>query len=228
MKALATALLIALTAPGLATAQTASAPAAATGDPARLVGLIVPDQQMSTLIGAGFRTRFATAIAGDPKAKALYEANPGMQDFVGGRVADALAGLIRADLPELRTQLVAIVREEMEPDEIADTIGFFESPTGTKMRARAIAALQQQTPATAEQGQQAAAQAAIADLTPDDYPVLTTFGTSSAAKKMQIVNPKIMAASQAWGQQIVSVNAARLKAVRDVAEAEFLAKAKAK
>lgn len=229
MKALFAALLIAGLTPALALAQaepTTRAPQA--GDAAKLAGLIVPDAQMPTLIATGFRRGFATSIAANPTAKALYDANPGMEDFVVQRVSDTLGRLAAADLPALREQLAGIVHDEMEPDEIVDTLTFFESPTGTKMRARVVAAMQQQAPASAEEGQKAAAAAAIADLTPEDYPALTAFARSSAAKKMQLVNPKIMAASQAWGLQVGSANAAKLKATREAAEAEFLAKGKAK
>lgn len=229
MRMLFAALLIAGATPSLAMAQaepTTRAPQA--GDAARLAGIMVPDAQMPGLIAIGFRRGFATSIAGNPKAKGLYDANPGMEDFVTTKVSEELVKLAAADLPTLREQLTGIVRDEMEPDEIVDTLTFFESPTGTKMRARIVAAMQKQAPATAEEGQKTAAEAAVADLTPEDYPALTAFGTSTAAKKMQLVNPKIMAASQAWSMQLGTANAAKLKAVREAAEAEFLAKGKAK
>lgn len=227
MKTLFAALLIAGATPALALAQaepTTRAPQA--GDAAKLASFIVPEGQMPALIAFGFRRGFATSIAANPTAKALYDANPGMQDFVVARVSDELVKLAAADLPTLREQLTGIVRDDMEPDEIVDTLTFFESPTGTKMRARIVAAMQKQAPTTAEEGQKTAAEAAVADLTPEDYPALTAFGTSSAAKKMQLVNPKIMAASQAWSMQLGTANAAKLKAVREAAEAEFLAKKK--
>ncbi len=227
MKTLFAALLIAAASPALALAQAEPATRAPqAGDAARLASLIVPDAQLPAMIGTGFRKGFATSLAANPTGKALYDAHPGMEDFVAKRVSDELAKLAAADLPTLREQLTEIVRDDMEPDEIVETLTFFESPTGTKMRARVVAAMQKQAPTTAEEGQKAAAEAAVADLTPEDYPALTAFGTSAAAKKMQLVNPKIMAASQAWSMQLGAANAAKLKAAREAAEAEFLAQKK--
>ncbi|WP_010543133.1 DUF2059 domain-containing protein [Sphingomonas elodea] len=229
MKAFAAALLFALGTPGLAVAQTrpeTRAPQA--GDAARLAGLIIPEAQMPALIGIGFRQGFGASLAGNPEVKKTYDANPGMQDFVAERVSQYLARLAIADLPSLREQLAAVVRDELEAEEIVDTITFFESPTGMKMRARATAALQEKGATSAEEGQKTAVAAAVADLTEDDYPALTAFGASSAAKKMQLVNTRIMEVTKAWGRQLATGNAASLETERVAAEKAFLAKGKAK
>lgn len=229
MKTLFAALLIAAAAPTLAFAQTEPATRAPqAGDAARLAGLIIPEAQMPALIAIGFRKGFGDSLAANPAGKALYDANPGMQDFVAEHVSKELARFAVAGLPSLREQLAAIVRDELEPDEMVDTITFFESPTGVKMRARATAALEQQGAASGEEGQKLAVQAAVSDLTEADYPAITAFGASSAAKKMQLVNTRIMQASKTWGVQLGTDHAAELKKAREAAEAEYLATAKAK
>lgn len=229
MKTLAAALLLALGAPGLAFAQTAPetrAPQA--DDSARLAGLIIPEAQIPVLVGTGFRQGFAASLAGNSTAKARYDAHPGMQDFVVERVTKELARRAIADLPTLREQLGAVVHDELEPEEIVDTITFFESPTGVKMRARATAALQEKAAASAEDGQKIAVEAALAAMSPEDYSAIATFGASSAAKKMQLVNGKIMEASKAWSRQLAISNGPSLEKTRAAAEAEFLAQEKKK
>jgi hypothetical protein len=215
---------LATMAPLAAIAQTA--PAAATlaeNDPARLVELIVPADQLARVAKNSFKAGFGESLDGDANGKAAYSTHPGMQAFVADRVSDEVGTLLRENLPGLREQLTDIVREEMEPDEIADTVVFFESPTGAKIRARVFAALAEQSPTTSEDAKEAATAAAVGDLTSEDYPALTAFGSSSAAKKMQIINPKMMAASRAWGQDVITSGADRLKAARERAEAQFLA-----
>ncbi len=96
------------------------------------------------------------------------------------------------------------------------------------MRARATAALKEKGATSAEDGQKTAVQAAVAELTEDDYPAITAFGASSAAKKMQLVNTKIMEVSKAWGMQLGTGNRAVLEKARATAEAEFLAREKKK
>lgn len=229
MKRLIAALLFAGAAPSLAFAQAEPQTAAPRDtDAVTLTGMLLPDGQVRSLVSAGFRQGAANSLAGNPKEKALYDAHPGMEAFVLDRVSDTLVQLALADLPALHAQLATVVREEMEPQEIADTLAFFQSPTGTRMRARIAEALQRETPTTAEAGQKLAAEAATAGLTPEDYPTLQAFGTSSAARKMQGLNPKILAASQAWGVQLGAINAGKLKAAREAAEAEYLAKEKQK
>ncbi|WP_294251000.1 DUF2059 domain-containing protein [uncultured Sphingomonas sp.] len=227
MKALAAALLMALASPGIALAQPSPethAPQA--GDALKLASLLIPEAQIPTLIGAGFRPAFAAGLAANAEAKARYEAHPGMQEFVADRVSQAVARLATADLPSLREQLAQVVRDELEPQEIVDTITFFESPTGVKMRARANAALGEKGATSAEEGQKIAVQAAVANLTAEDYPAITAFGQSSAAKKMPLVNAKVTEVSRAWGAQLSKANGPALAAARSAAEAEFLAKAK--
>ncbi|WP_333573339.1 hypothetical protein [Sphingomonas sp.] len=229
MKLLAAALLMAVAVPGIALAQTApTTRAPQEADAARLASLMVPEAQMPALIGIGFRQGFGPSLAANPAGKALYDAHPGMQDFVADSVSKELARLAVADLQSLRDQLAQVVRDELEPEEIVDTITFFESATGVKMRARATAALKEKGATSAEDGQKTAVQAAVAELTEDDYPAITAFGASSAAKKMQLVNTKIMEVSKAWGMQLGTGNRAVLEKARATAEAEFLAREKKK
>lgn len=236
MKALAAALLIALGAPAAALAQTERVvtvvvpppvhPAPRDGDAMALITLLLPETQVPLLVAAGFRQGLAKARASNPKASGPYDAYPGMEAFVVDRLSKTLDQLALADLPNLREQLAMVLRADMNPQEIADALAFFQSPTGKRMQARVAEAIQGETPTTAEARQKRAVQAATEGLTPDDYPALRAFGASSAARKMQQVNPKIIAASQAWGQQFGAANAAKLTAAREAAEAEFLAKKK--
>jgi hypothetical protein len=228
MKCFVAVLALGLAFPGYAVAHPAS-PVVAMDDNAEaeeLVGILLSQEAMLQLGGRAFDYGVSQGNVADPEQRKLYEAHPGMKEYVAGKVRPEFTAIMTRELPKLRRDLTVIVVDEMTPDEIADTLTFFSSPTGIKMKAQIYQSIGDKPDQSEAEMQQSAIAAAMANLTPDDYPVLMAFGASTAAQKMQTLNPKLSAAGQQWAAQMIAANQARLKQIATKAQAEFLAKSK--
>jgi len=224
MKPLLALLALGLALPGQATARPATVDARA--DVEKLVGILASQED---IFDRGSRALERGVSQGDlitPDLRKVYDANPGMQEYVTGRVRPEFQAILSRALPDLRRDLGAILIAEMTPGEIAQTLAFFSSPTGAKMKARIYRTIGDRPNQSQAELQRRIVAAAAANLAPEDYPVLLAFSTSSAAQKMESVTPKISAASRGWTAQMVAANEARLRRVADAATAEFLAKSK--
>ncbi|MET0307822.1 MAG: hypothetical protein ABW023_03860 [Sphingomonas sp.] len=198
----------------------------AQADAEQLIGILLSQESIAELGGRAFDYGVSQGEVADPKLRKLYDANPGMKEYVASKVRPEFQVILTGALPQLRHDLSAIVLDEMTPDEIADTLTFFASPTGVKMKAQIYRSIGDKPDQTQAEMQQSAVASAMATLTPDDYPALLAFGQSSAAQKMQAVTPKISAAGQQWAEQMIAANGDRLQQVAVKAQAEFLAKKK--
>jgi hypothetical protein len=228
MKPLAALLALGLAFPGHAAAYPAPVAAAidARADVEKLVGILASQDDIFDL---GSRALDRGVSQGDlitPDLQKIYDANPGVKEYVTGKVGPEFRAILGRALPDLRRELGAILTAEMTSDEIAQTLAFFSSPTGVKMKARIYRSIGDRPNQSQAELQRSIVAAAAANLTPEDYPVLLAFSTSSAAQKMQSVTPKISAASRGWTAQMVAANETRLRKVADAATAEFLAKNK--
>jgi hypothetical protein len=227
MKSLLAVLALGLAFPGHAAAHPVpAAPMDAERDAEQLIGILLSQEAILDLGGRAFDYGASQETVADPEKRKRYDAHPGMKEYVASKVRPEFQMIVSRALPKLRQDLGAIVLDEMTPAEIADTLTFFASPTGVKMKAQIYQSVGDKPDQSQAEMQQSAVAAAMANLTPDDYPALMAFGSSTAAQKMQSVTPKISAAGQAWAQQMIAANEARLRKVADAAEAEFLAKNK--
>lgn len=227
MKFRIAALALGLALPGLAAARPAPVMAADAGtDAEQLVGILLSQDAILELGGRAFDYGITQGAAADSAQRELYAAHPGMREYVASRMRPEFQAILSQALPGLRRDLSAIVISEMTPGEIADTLAFFASPTGIKMKAQIYQAIGDKPDRSQADMEQQAVAAAVANLTSEDYPVLMAFGNSSAAQKMQQVTPRISAAGQAWAQQMIAANNDRLRKVAGAAQAEFLAKRK--
>lgn len=204
----------------------ASAPAVAPADANldKLVALMAPEDAISRLAGKAFDAGMDQQLAADPKMKATFDANPGLRDQVGGQLRTQFTGILVAALPSLRAELSGIIQQELTTSEIADTLTFFSSPTGQKLRAEVYETMGTAPGQSAQEMQQAAIAAVMAKMTAEDYPALMAFGASPAAQKMGSVNPKIQAASQAWAQKLVEANRPKMQALAVKLTADYLTK----
>lgn len=200
----------------------AAAPSADT-DLQKLVVLMAPEDAISRLAGRAFDAGMDAKIAGDVAMKAAFDANPGLRERVGARLRSEFTGILATALPSLRTELGGILQRELTPAEIGDTLTFFSSPTGQKLRAAVYETIGSAPDQTPGEIQQAAISAVMSQMTADDYPALMAFGGSSAAQKMNVVNPKISAASQAWAEKLVLANRPKMEALAAKLTADYLA-----
>lgn len=204
----------------------AAAPAVAPADANldKLVALMAPEDKISRLAGKAFDAGMDEQVAADPKMKATFDANPGLREQVGGQLRAQFTGILVAALPSLRAELGGILQQELTASEIADTLTFFSSPTGEKLRAEVYETMGGAPGQSAEEVQQAAISAVMAKMTAEDYPALMAFGASPAAQKMGSVNPKIQAASKAWAEKLVEANRPKMQALAVKLTADYLAK----
>jgi hypothetical protein len=215
-------------APAMAFAASPVAAPAADTDLDKLVALMAPEDSIGQLAGKAFDAGMDQQLAADPRMKATFDANPGLRDQVGGQLRTQFTGILVAALPSLRTEISGILQQGLTTSEIADTLIFFASPTGQKLRAEVyetMAGAPGQSPAEI---QQAAVASVMAKMTADDYPALMAFGASPAAQKMGTLNPKIAAASQAWAEKLVVANRPKMQGLAVKLTAEYLAKKGAK
>jgi len=194
----------------------------------KLVALMAPEDSIGRLAGKAFDAGMDQQVAADPKMKATFDANPGLREQVGGQLRSQFTAILVAALPSLRAELSGILKQDLTASEIADTLTFFSSPTGQKLRAEVYETMGGAPGQSPEEIQQAAIAAVMAKMTTEDYPALMAFGASPAAQKMNSVNPKIQAASQAWAERLVIANRAKMQALAVKLTTEYLAKKGAK
>lgn len=198
----------------------------AEGDLQKLVALMAPADAIARVAGKAFDAGMAQEVSGNARLKAAYDADPALRAQVGGALRDQFTGILVAELPSLRTQIEAILKTELTPGEITDTLTFFSSPTGQKVRAEVYETMGSSPGQSEQEIQQAAIASVMAKMTAEDYPALMAFAGSPAAQKMGSVNPKISAASQAWAQKLVADNRPRMEALAVKLTAEYLARKK--
>ncbi|AQR74548.1 DUF2059 domain-containing protein [Sphingomonas sp. LM7] len=223
MKRLLAALALVTASPALAHADAIGQASVAASGAEALIAELMGDDAMITLGGKAFDNGLEQELAADPKLKRAYDANPGLKDHVAAGVRGAFLKILVRELPALRRELGAIVTTDMTSTEIADTLTFFRSPVGQKLKTQVYASMADKPSQNQEQMQQAAMAAVMSSLTAEDYPALLAFGASGAAQKMQSMNPKIAAASQAWSARLIDDHGTSLRALAVKMTADFLA-----
>lgn len=195
---------------------------AARAEADRLVGVMLADDAMMDVASRSFTYGMEQQLAGDPATQKLYAANPGMKDYVAAQVRAEFLKVTRAELPALRSDVSRLIQADMTAAEIADARTFLESTTGRKVAAQLYRSIGDKPDGNQQEMQQAAMASLMGSLTPEDYPALMAFGGSPAAQKMQALNPRITAASQAWSNRLIAANEARMKTLAAQSAAQFL------
>lgn len=224
MKFLLAALALGVALPAQAFAAVPAAAPVAEGDLQKLVALLAPEESVGRIAGRAFDLGMNQQLAADPKVKAIYDANPGLREQVGGQLRDQFTRILVAALPSLRGEIAGILMAELTPGEIADTLTFFASPPGQKVRAQVYETMGSAPGQSPQEMQQAAIAAVMEKMTPEDYPALMAFAGSTAAQKMGSVNPKIATASQAWALKLVAANRPQMEGFATRAVADYLRK----
>ena len=188
----------------------------------RLVGVMLGDAAMTDVASRSFTYGMEQQLAGDPATQKMYAANPGMKEHVAGQVRAEFLKVMKGELPTLRGDVSRLIQADMTAGEIAEARTFLESPTGRKVAAQMYRSIGDKPDQSQEQMQQAAMASLMGSLTPEDYPALMAFGGSPAAQKLQTLNPKITAASQAWSARLIAANEARMKTLAAQSAAQFL------
>ena len=200
------------TAPASAAVAPVTAPAS---DLDGLVQLLLPEQQLleMTVVAAG--TGLDDVYGGD------FARYPGMRDYVLAQIKPEMNAAFIASLPELRKSIAAILARELTPQEITELYTFFASPTGRKLYAIMIEVAGKNAADSDEVIQKKMMDQIMANMTPDDYGPLATFGASSGAAKVQQFMPAVTEASREWTDKLVAQHGPRIRAVADKAVTDY-------
>lgn len=193
----------------------------------RLLDQLLPEQAMIDLVRKAFEAAFDQEMRGDPALAKVYADNPGLREHISAAVLPELIRSVRTELPSLRKELGTIISTGLSPVEVSDVADFFGSATGMRLRDTVHREMGANPMGDQAALEQAAVAKFMATVTQADMAVLMEFGTSSAAGKMQTINPRIAQASAAWGQRVAAQNDGRYRQLATAATAEFLARKKA-
>lgn len=188
-----------------------------------LLNILLPEEATLKLGGQGVDSGIQEAEENDANLRALYDANPGMREFVGKKLRAEYIVTLRRELPSLRRTVSGILSSDLSPADLAKVLAFFSSPTGRKLLALSLQSVGSDPAPGAEEQQAAATAAVMKSLTPEDMPALMAFGSSPAAAKMNTVNPKIAQAGTAWAEDMIERNKERFEKLGETAATEFLA-----
>ena len=225
MRTLAAALLLATPLP--AQAATAQPPQAAPVQGAdRLVALLVSDESIVPLAGQLFDAHVGDDANLPAEQRAMFAADPALKQQVATSVRNEMAGVLRQELPGLRSRLAVLVGKEMTRQEIADSLAFFSTATGRKLMSGAYRAVGESGATSEAEAEKAAMAAVMRNLSPEDYSPLLTFGSSTAAQKFQTLRPRINEVSRRWGEEVVTRHQARLERTAERAIASYRGKTK--
>ena len=221
-KLLAAVALAAIAVPAAARPAEPAAFATSRAEVQRLVDLLLPDAAMTDLALRAFNHGIEQGTVGDAQVKAYFAQYPGLKDHVAVALRPEMRKIMKRELPLLRDEIGTVIAAELTPDEIVATETFFASPTGQKVYASALQSMGDRPDRDEAEVRSAAMSAVMSNLAPEDYPALMAFGASSAAGKMNSVNPKIAAASKAWADRLVAKNGPRMNRLARKAANKFV------
>ena len=199
--------------------------AAADSAAGRLVELLVTEDGMRDF-AAGL---IAYRAAHDPRTgsatRGLNARYPGLANHVAERLGPQLGKVLRRALPSLRDEVRTIVAASMTAHEIADSQAFFGSPAGKKVYANILRAIADKPDRGQDETMQVVMTAAFSNIEVRDYPAVLAFSASSAAGKINAINPRIATASRAWADRLIAKNGAKIDKLSKRATKEFIKKA---
>lgn len=215
---------LALSAAALASPLAIAAPAVAA--PARpvdqLVGLLLPEASLVRIGVRAFDMGVEREVTTDAVLKASYARHPGLRTYVATALRPTFVKLLKKEIPSLRREIRAIAVEGLTAPEIADSLVFFASPTGQKLRTQVYETMGNDPTQSPAAMKSAAVSAVMANMKVADYPALIAFGASSAASKINVLNPRIAAASQAWSDRLVAKHGKRMRSLAAAAAKRYL------
>jgi hypothetical protein len=204
----------------------AATQAVAASDAAQLVGLLASDASLTRLATRMFERHVENDANLPAEQRRLFAANPGMKAHVATAIQREMTATLKRELPALRTQLTDVARTDLTATETREMLAFLRTPTGRKVLASVYRGIAESGARSEQEVQQAAVNALMAGMGPEDYPELLAFGRTSAARKLQRLQPRISTISRAWAEDVTERHEARLLRIVETAQREFVKKAK--
>lgn len=181
----------------------------------RLVALLTPEDALLQLADRTFVAEIGRTLSPGDRAR------PGLIAYVAAELRPAFRKLLKKEIPALRREIRGVVAGRLTPAEVQESLRFFSSPTGIKLREQVYKTLAEQPDLSADAAQAAVLSAVMKTMRFGDYPALMEFGASSAAAKMKTINPRIGEVSMAWSNRLVAKHSKRMRGLATAAAQRF-------
>ncbi|MES2986692.1 MAG: hypothetical protein V4808_02180 [Pseudomonadota bacterium] len=188
----------------------------------RLVALLTPEDALLKIGEKAFDNGIRREIAADPELKAIQAKHRGLTQFVAVQLRPAFVKMMKKELPSLRREIRTVAADGLTASEVAESLSFFSSPTGAKLRTQVYATMAEKPDMSPDQIQSAVMSKVMASMKVGDYPPLIAFGASSAASKMKTINPQIAAASKVWSEKLLAKYSKRMRGLAASAAKRYL------
>lgn len=204
------ALLSAVPAPVLA--QPAPAPANAVSPIAlekamALLDVTAPAAEMEQQFSSNFVRSARAVLEANPRVKAMEAQTPGILDVCVNAMTQSLKRSVPGEMTQMRIKLAGLYAQGMTPEELDAATAFYRTPAGQRLLARINAGSQTSIDAMrsagtlsagAMEGQMTtvlndATRQGVAGASPEDRIALQTFSMTAASRKMQALQPQMIA-----------------------------------
>lgn len=107
--------------------------AAVREDALELARLLNPADQLISLAGRSFDEAFDKGMAAEGGGEALEKAFPGMPAELRRAIRETTLADLRADMPAIHRRYAGFFGASFTPEEVAELLAFYRSPTGAKI-----------------------------------------------------------------------------------------------
>ena len=174
-------------------------------DALELARLLNPADLLMGLAGRSFDEAFDKGMAAEGSSETLEKEFPGLIAELRQAIREATLADLRADMPVLHRRYAKFFGASFTPDEIAELLAFYRSPTGAKIIRAKFASLDVSTlsdrfavdqNAKLSAGDvrdlnQGAMPGVWKDMSADDIKALMAFGLNPVAKKLKAIAPQM-------------------------------------
>lgn len=194
-----------ITAPAFAQANTAEAQV---NSAAELSELILNKKALELTFSAGFESEFRKGIMAEPASAAFFGDNPELIDLLINDLKPVLLDLMIPDLPNIQSQLAALLANEMTEEQLMSSVAFFQTSLGQKAFQNGIekGAGFGKSSKEIQNAIQALTKELSVNMSPEDMLVASRFLLSGALDKLVSITPKISNLSGQWAEQIYGDN----------------------
>lgn len=183
------------------------APAPLAAEALELATLLNPEKELVEVGVRGFEIGFQEGLRQNAEYADVFDAHPGLDKAIIAAAKPIMEADLRKDLPAIRQRYGRFYQAHLQPVEIRQLLAFYRSPTGAKVIAGMFAGLDLQSiaanvaqnegtevrPSDLSDALKATTRRILPAFDDSDRAALLTFMGTSAFRRLQQVNPKIMA-----------------------------------
>jgi hypothetical protein len=194
-----------------------------------------------SLARRSFEAGFDNAMNNKPQDASVYSSNPGLREAIIAATWPVVREHFVANLPVKAAKMAGFFAQRLSPDDIDQLVGFYGSPTGTKLIAKMYASLDARKLAQAAHANgtgaaradavkdvsDSAAEQALSSLDADDYKQLFTFAATPAFQRLKAALPEFHQLTAQLASEDHSAVNADVKAAAAAAVKKYMANKKA-